>query len=174
MKKLNILTYIIFALTLTCFLGGVSIAKAEEPNGKLTGTYAVSSIKTCYWANSNVSTIHLQGEYTFNGDGTGWAEVTALAKSISQPTPPNQKKFDGEFSYNVNDNYFTIYDLDFYIDDTAILVIEDIFQEGWIGRGSQTLVISNTDGNTETVYTPGGPTTRQCGLTGTAIKVSKD
>ena len=168
MKKLNILTYMIFALTLTSLLGGVSISKAEEPNGRLTGTYAVSSIKTCYWVDTNVNTIHLQGEYTFNGDGTGWAEITALG------IPPSQMKFDGDLSYNVNDNYFTIYIPELYIDNTAILKIEDIFQEGWIGRGSQTLVISNTDGNIETVYTPGGPTTRQCGVTGTAVKVSKD
>jgi len=184
MKKLNILTYIAFALSVAVLLSGVSSSEAEELNQRLTGTYSISVVKTCYWDNGILNSIHLQGEFTFDGNGNGWAEIYAFGVNIFHPNPSNipgdlnQKVFDGIFTYTVGSNqYFIIDPLNLYVPDTNNLVVENVSFEGWIGRGSQTLIISNTEGNIETVYNgnfPSGKMDRNCGGTGSAVKVSKE
>jgi len=161
----------IFTFIMWALLSGVHNSKAEELNKKLKGTYAVTSVITCQ-ANDqgNIATFHLQGLFTFYGNGTGEAEeITVLVVSSAlYPPSPYQVFLTGDFSYTVdNKDYFTIDDLDLYVDGD--LVIEDIMQEGWIGHGSQTLILSDTHLNDETA--PAG--LRKCGRTGTAVKISK-
>lgn len=132
MKKLNILTYMIFALTLTCLLGGVSNSKAEDLNSRLIGTYAVNTVITCnYITQARTQTIHLQGLYTFYGDGSGDSEVTSLGINNYPPFPPTGSLLlEGSFTYTVySDDYFTI---EQGLSGSGV-TITDIEQEGWIG-----------------------------------------
>lgn len=172
MKKISILTCMIFTFIVSVLLSGVQNLKADGLNKKLNGTYAVTSVITCKTnAQEYIATFHFQGLFTFYGDGNGEAEeITVLVMSYA-PSPPSPYLvfLTGAFSYTVESNdYFTIDDLDLY--RNGALVVEDIIQEGWIGHGSQTLILSDTYLNDETA--PSG--SRKCGRTGTAVKISKN
>jgi hypothetical protein len=79
----------------------------------------------------------------------------------------------GRFSYTVDqDNSFIM--LQNLTVDNGVSV-SGIVQRGWIGHGGKTLVISDVDDNEEEVTTSTGSSfLRECGRSGTAIKVSKD
>lgn len=159
-------------------LGFVATAMAGEYHSRLKGTYALNTVASCTQASGYTLTIHLQGQLTFNGDGTGEsggiALVTQHNPAITGSDPPSLKSVSGSFTYSVeSDNYFTLDSNNFTVN--GIVTIIGIAQEGWIGHGAQTLLISDTDLNVETLYRPNGSiiTTRTCGRTGTAVKLPK-
>jgi len=169
MKRLRILTGLTFTFIVSVLLIGISNTKAEGLNRKLQGTYAINTVLTCSmpWG---TRTIHLQGQYTFDGNGSGDAQVTALAINHENyptpPTPQSRQELSGSFTYTVfKDGYFEIDQPSLYSND---VIITGIQQEGWIGRGGQILVISDTDVNVETVNES---IPRICGRTGTGVKL---
>ena len=170
-----------FTLIVSVLLSGVSNSNAEGFNERLHGTYAVNTTITCNYpsgpTNDNTNTIHNHGLLTFYGDGFGVSNITALSVNHNPRNDILSKPpivFSGNFTYTVeSDDYFTINQ---NLSAPAV-TISGVAQEGWIGRGGHTLVISDTELNVETltITTPGGQITktRTCGRTGTAIKVSK-
>ena len=178
MKKLNIQICIAFVFSIAVLLSGVSNSTAEGLNGKLTGTYAVSRVGTCINnASEFTATAHYQGLLTFDGDGFGVSEGMALAinhnPGLTPMGPPGVRVVSGSFTYNVeNNNYFTIAQ-NLLINETA--TVSGIIQEGWIGHGAQTLLITDTDTNVEEISVGGSVVrTRTCGRSGTAVKIQSN
>ena len=177
MKILSILTCMIFTFIVSVLLSGVQNSIADELNEKLNGTYAVTSVITCQATGQGaISIFHFQGLFTFNGDGTGEAEEITVLVVSTAPSPPSPYpvSMTGQFTYTVwSNDYFTIDDLVLF-NNAAPVTIEDIIQDGWLGHGGQTLIISDTYPNVENVYLDEEPfATRTCGRTGTAVKISK-
>jgi len=174
MKKLSILTYIAFALSVAILLVGVANTNAEETNERLKGTYALNLVGTCTLASGYTQTIHLQGQLVFNGDGTGESSLIALITNhnpaITGEVYPVVRDLTGNFTYSVwSDDYFTT-DSNLTVVGTPV-TISGIMQEGRIGHGAQTLLISDTDTNIETLWVGGSVlTTRTCGRNSTAVK----
>lgn len=175
MKKICILACMVFTFSVSFLLSGMQSSKAEELNAKLRGTYAYSGIGTCTQANGNTLTLHLQGQLIFNGDGTGTSSLIVHIinhnPSITGTDPPVVRDLSGDFTYNVESNdYFT-----FSSSLTVVgipVTISGIAQDGMIGHGAQTLLLSDTDTNVETLYYDGSIyTTRTCGRNGSAVKV---
>jgi hypothetical protein len=178
MKKLNILICIAFALSVVVLLFGVSNSTAEGINGKLTGTYAVSTVITCTSDNELTFTAHYQGLLTFYGDGFGVSEGMGLAinhnPAVTGTGLAGVRVVSGSFTYNVeNNNYFTIAENWSVVG--APVTIGGIMQEGRIGHGAQTLLITDTDTNVEEISRDGSVVrTRTCGRSGTAVKIQSD
>jgi len=176
MKKLKITTCFKFVLSMAILLSFVTNANAEGFNEKLKGTYAFSTIVTCSGSGGNTSTNHVQGELLFNGDGTGESSLIALVinhnPAITGGDPPDVKQLSGNFTYSVgSDDYFTFDSTGLSVVGTPV-IISGIAQEGRLGHGAQTLLIADTDTNTETISIGGNVIrTRTCGRSGTAVKI---
>ena len=177
MKKISILTCIAFALSVAILLGGVANTNAEALNGKLKGTYAFSAIVTCYGTPGLTRTTHLQGEYVFYGDGNGESSFTALAINHNFGETgarlPYVIDLVGSFTYDVESNDYFVLDSNLTIVGQPV-TISGIMLEGRIGHGAQTLLLSDTATNVETIHLNGSSLPRTCGRNITAVKIHSD
>ena len=159
----------IFTLIGANLLSGVQNSRAEENEAKLNGTYAFNATMLCSVGGSGPGpTLHLQGLLTFDGAGNGESAYVSLVL-------PNEYEVSGSFTYSVDEyNYFTIVqELSLEVSPGNFMTIENAVDEGWIGHGGQTLVISSNS-NAELVTMPDSSEYgRWCVRSGTANKVSK-
>ena len=182
MKKISILTCIAFALSVAILLGGVANTNAEALNEKLKGTYAFSAIVTCSGlapaTDGLTATVHLQGQYVFYGDGNGESSFTSLTMNHNfgdtGAQPPNVVDVFGSFTYDVESNDYFVLDSNITLVGVPV-TISGIMLEGRIGHGAQTLLLSDTATNVETIYRNGSfLATRTCGRKVTAVKIHRD
>ena len=201
MKK--VLGFAFMAVFTMLFTVGLDTAEAKgkkSPESKLKGTYARTRTRTCIRTNGvfdsnrriapaypgqnpygHTRTNVISGNATFNGDGTGTLESDGL--SIRNITSPSQGgtgphfNFTGpgtcDFNYTVNsDNSFEVV-ISSCSSSNGSSSSGTVVQ-GQIGRGGQTLIISDPDSNVETITTGSGSTVRRiCNRSGVAVKVKK-
>ena len=172
MKKIT--TWFTFVLSMAVLLSFVTNANAEGFNEKLKGTYAFSGIVTCSGTAGLTSTRYVQGQYIFYGDGNGESSLTALRinhnPAITGGDPPDVLDLVGSFTYDVESNDYFVLGSNLTVVGRPV-TIGGIMLEGRIGHGAQTLLLSDTATNVETVHLNGSSLPRTCGRNITAVKI---
>jgi len=185
------LAAVITILSLLTFTG-IAVAENFDRNSILKGSYLVSSNSYCVMPygpgfnpdltlpNGGDTSLRVrQGEYIFNGDGTGsrfinWMVIVNNALNPGQ-RPLNYGTAEGDFTYTVN------MDRTFEITPSVVTVKKEYGADqtidgfgtrtGAIAAGQKTFTIADTDPTIETMHRGTMDIERICIGTGIGIKI---